>query len=605
MSDIEKKLATLSNGPGVYLMKDASGEIIYVGKARCLKKRVSSYFMEKARRDMKTGILVKKIVSFDTILVTTEKEALILEANLIRKHKPRYNILLKDGKRFPSLRIDVRTSYPRLEVIRKVKKDGAIYFGPFSATGKLKSTLKIINKTFQLRKCKHKEPPKRSRPCLNYQMGQCLGPCCMEVDRNQYLDMVNEVILFLKGRTPDLVRKIQEQMNIASQRQEYERAGRLRDRMFAIQATVERQVAVTTDFVDRDVLGIVREPEGSAISVLYIRGGFLLGSRNYSFDEVLGTESESIQEFLRQYYDKDRFIPDEVLVPCSLEIMELMEQWLSETAEKRVTLHWPQRGEKTRLIEMANENARESLKERLSSESVFKFLLERLQKRLRMDRLAQRIECFDISHTGGNQTVASMVVFEDGKEAKSEYRTFNIDTLDHPDDYAAMHDVLTRRFSPDKDWPRPDILLIDGGKGQLSITVSVLENLGVMGDFEVLGIAKKDEAKKETMDKIYRPGQANPVIFGRDGDLLLFLQRIRDEAHRFAITTHRKKRGKTIRKSALDGIPGIGEKRKTDLLRHFGSVKRLREASPEEIAKVPGIGVKAAENLLEALSTRL
>ena len=601
MSEIEKKLATLSNGPGVYLMKDESGEIIYVGKARSLKKRVSSYFLDTSKKDLKTGILVKKIKSFDTILVTTEKEALILEANLIRKHKPRYNILLKDGKRFPSLRIDVRNSFPRLEVVRRVKKDGAIYFGPFSSAGKLRSTLKIINKTFQLRKCTQKEPPKRSRPCLNYQMGQCLGPCCMDVDRDQYLDMVNEVILFLKGRTPDLVRKIQEQMNIASQGQEYERAARFRDRMFAIQATVERQVAVTTDFVDRDVLGIVREPEGSAIAVLYVRGGFLLGSRNYSFTEVLGTEADSVQEFLRQYYDKDRFIPDEVLVPCSLANMELMEQWLSETAEKRVSLVWPQRGEKTRLIEMANENARESLKDRLSSDNVFKSLLERLQKRLRMDRLPRRIECFDISHTGGNQTVASMVVFQDGKEAKQEYRTFNIDSLSGPDDYAAMHEVLSRRFSPDKDWPSPDILLIDGGKGQLSITVSVLESLGIMGGFEALSIAKKDETKKEVMDKIYRPGQANSVIFGRDGDVLLFLQRIRDEAHRFAITTHRKKRAKTIRKSALDGIPGIGEKRKKALLRHFGSVKRLKEATPAEIAQVPGISIKRAEGILEAL----
>ncbi|SHK47478.1 Excinuclease ABC subunit C [Desulfatibacillum alkenivorans DSM 16219] len=601
MSEIEKKLATLSNGPGVYLMKDESGEIIYVGKARSLKKRVSSYFLEKANRDLKTGILVKKIASFDAILVTTEKEALILEANLIRKHKPRYNILLKDGKRFPSLRIDVRTSYPRLEVVRKVKKDGAIYFGPFSSAGKLRSTLKIINKTFQLRKCKQKEPPKRNRPCLNYQMGQCLGPCCLPVDRDEYLDMVNEVILFLKGRTNDLVQKIREQMAAASEKQEYELAARLRDRMFAIQATVEKQAAVTTDFVDRDVIGIDREPEGSAISVLYVRGGFLLGSRNYNFDEVLGTDSESIQAFLRQYYDKDRFIPDEVFVPCQLENMELMEQWLTETAEKRVVLHWPQRGEKTRLIEMANENAHEALKDRISSENVFKSLLERLQKRLRMDRPPRRIECFDISHTGGNQTVASMIVFEDGKEAKSEYRTFNIDSLDHPDDYAAMHEVMARRFAPDKDWSAPDVLLIDGGKGQLSITASVLDGLGVMGAFEVISIAKKDEAKKETMDKIYRPGQANPVVFGRDGDVLLFLQRVRDEAHRFAITTHRKRRAKTIRKSALDSVPGIGEKRKKALLRHFGSIKRLKEASPEDIAQVPGISVKRAQEILEAL----
>lgn len=581
-------------------MKDESGEIIYVGKARSLKKRVSSYFRDVSNRDLKTGILVRHINSFDTILTTTEKEALILEANLIKKHKPRYNVVLKDGKRYPSLRIDVRNPFPKIEVVRKVKKDGAIYFGPYASAGGVKKTLKIINKTFMLRKCKHKAPPKRNRPCLNFQMGRCLGPCCLEVDEDAYLDMVNEVILFLKGRTPDLVRKIQEQMNIASQNQKYEHAARLRDRMFAIKATVERQVAVTTDFVDRDVLGISRKPGGSVITVLYVRGGILTGSRNFGFDEVMGTDGESIQAFLRQYYDKDRFVPDEVLIPCSIDDLELMEQWLAETAEKRVTLHWPQRGEKVRLTDMACKNAEDALKERLSSDKVVENLLERLKKRLRLPTTPNRIECFDISHTGGQQTVASMVVFERGEPAKKEYRTFNIRSVSGPDDYASMYEVLSRRFAPQKTGPKPDMLLIDGGKGQLSITCAVLESLR-LEDQQVFGIAKKNEARMETTDKIYRPGQSNPVVFGRDADLLLFLQRIRDEAHRFAITTHRKKRAKMTRKSMLDDVPGIGEKRKKALLRHFGSVKRIREAGEDELAEVSGMTKSAAAALYEAL----
>lgn len=581
-------------------MKDKSGVIIYVGKARSLKKRVSSYFRDISKRDLKTGILVKKIVSFDTILTSTEKEALILESNLIKKHKPRYNVILKDGKRYPSLRIDVRQAYPRLEVVRKVKKDGAVYFGPYTTSAGLKQTLKTINRTFLLRKCKHKALPKRDRPCLNFQLARCLGPCCHKVDNDAYLDMVNEVILFLKGRAPDLMRKIQEQMNICSQSQEYEQAARLRDRMFAIKATVERQVAITTDFVDRDVLGISQGPGGTVITVLYVRGGFLMGTRNFGFDEVLGSESQSVQAFIRQYYDKDRFMPDEVVLPGAVDDMELMEQWLTEIGQKRVALLWPQRGEKVRLVDMANDNAKDALKLRLSSEKVFRQLLKKVQKRLKLGSLPHRIECFDISHTAGNQAVGSMVVFEDGKAINRKYRSFTIKNVSGPDDYAAMHEVLSRRFLSEKAGSEPDFLLIDGGRGQVSIAVSVLKSLG-RDNIPVFGIAKKNKARMETSDKVYKPGQANPIVFGLDLDVLLYLQKIRDEAHRFAITLHRKKRGKAIRRSVLDDIPGIGEKRKKALLRHFGSVKRICQAKEDELARVSAMNKKAAKALFEAL----
>ncbi|MFP4477181.1 MAG: excinuclease ABC subunit UvrC [Desulfatibacillaceae bacterium] len=599
---LDEKLARLSTGPGVYLMRDEDGEVIYVGKARSLRKRVSTYFRKPSHKDMKTGVLVSRIASFDTILTGTEKEALILESNLIKKHRPRYNVILKDGKRYPSLRIDMRKPYPRLEVVRKVKKDGAMYFGPYAAAGAAKQTSKFLHKNFKLRKCKGADPPKRARPCLFHQMNQCLAPCCLDVSEKRYHAIVEEIAMFLKGRTPQLVRKVLQEMLVASQNEQYELAAELRDRMFALNKTVEKQVAVTTDFMDRDVIALAREPEGSMATILFVRGGKIVGSRHYPFLESLGSDVDILENFVRQYYDQDNFIPREILVPLELENRDIIEQWLGEARGRRVHILAPQRGEKARLVEMAVQNARDAIREHFVAETGFHKLLGRLQRKLGMERFPERIECFDISNLMGTNPVASMVVFEDGAPARDSYRRFKIRDLDQPDDYAAMAQVLSRRFA-DKEGREalPDLLMVDGGRGQLSVATAVLKELDLDGLFSVVGIAKANEAKKETGDKVYRPGQANPVMFGRDTDLLLFLQRVRDEAHRFAVTFHRKRRGKAVRKSVLDEIPGVGEKRKKALLRHFGSLKALRAASIEEIADVPGIPRKLAETLFAQL----
>jgi len=605
-SRIKDKLSKVSSQSGVYLMKDVHGKVIYVGKARSLKKRLASYFKRFGNRtsqaDIKTEILIRNISDFDTIITDNEKEALILESNLIKRFKPRYNVILKDDKRYPSLRLDIENPYPNLVVVRKVAKDGALYFGPFSSSMAVQKTLKIIHKTFKLRKCKQKEFKRRTRPCLNYQIGSCLGPCCLEVNSQIYDDIVKEVVLFLKGRTPDLIKKIKQEMISAANAHEYEKAAVLRDKMFALEQTLAKQVAVTNDFIDRDVFGIARSDENSMLTILFIRSGFLIGTRNFKFSNTMSTESEMIGEFIRQYYDSTRFVPKEILLPKPLEDAFLTEEMLSEFKGQKVNILSPKRGEKFRLIKLANQNAKNSLRELIVEMSKDYQLLVRLQQRLKMDRMPIRIECFDNSSISGKDAVSCMVVFENGKPNKSLYRKYRLKTATPKDDYACMAEVLSRRYGKSKaSEPYPDILMVDGGKGQLSIAVSVLASLKLEKNIQLISIAKRNEKKGETQDKIYKPGQANPVNLGREGDLILFLERIRDEAHRFAISFHRKRRIKTLMHSSLDSIQGVGEKRKLILLKHFKSIKKIRAATLEELSALPGISYKLAEKIKNSL----
>jgi len=605
-SRIKDKLSKVSSQSGVYLMKDVHGKVIYVGKARSLKKRLASYFKRFGNRtsqaDIKTEILIRNISDFDTIITDNEKEALILESNLIKRFKPRYNVILKDDKRYPSLRLDIENPYPNLVVVRKVAKDGALYFGPFSSSMAVQKTLKIIHKTFKLRKCKQKEFKRRTRPCLNYQIGSCLGPCCLEVNSQIYDDIVKEVVLFLKGRTPDLIKKIKQEMISAANAHEYEKAAVLRDKMFALEQTLAKQVAVTNDFIDRDVFGIARSDENSMLTILFIRSGFLIGTRNFKFSNTMSTESEMIGEFIRQYYDSTRFVPKEILLPKPLEDAFLTEEMLSEFKGQKVNILSPKRGEKFRLIMLADQNAKNSLRELIVEMSKDYQLLVRLQQRLKMDRMPIRIECFDNSSISGKDAVSCMVVFENGKPNKSLYRKYRLKTATPKDDYACMAEVLSRRYGKSKaSEPYPDILMVDGGKGQLSIAVSVLASLKLEKNIQLISIAKRNEKKGETQDKIYKPGQANPVNLGREGDLILFLERIRDEAHRFAISFHRKRRIKTLMHSSLDSIQGVGEKRKLILLKHFKSIKKIRAATLEELSALPGISYKLAEKIKNSL----
>lgn len=604
-SGITDKLSRVSSEPGVYLMKDRVGEIIYVGKARNLKKRLTSYFTKPVQPDIKTSVLVKKIESFDTILTASEKEALILESTLIKRYRPRYNVFLKDDKRYPSIRLDTSHPYPSLTIIRKIKKDGSMYFGPFVSSTAVRQTLKMINKTFKLRKCKAGAFKTRTRPCLNSQMQRCLAPCCNYVDGNVYGEIVKEVILLLKGRTSDLIRKIKKEMISAADNQDYETAAVLRDKIFALEKTVEKQVVVSTDFIDRDVIGIAGSYELSLITVLIVRGGFLLGTRKFTFSETMSTYSEIIGTFIRQYYEKEPFIPREILTPILLEDSALIEEFLKNIKKKRVSIMWPRRGEKAKLLEMADRNADVNLKEHIASLSTDMEMLARLKKKIKLNRLPERIECFDNSSISGKQPVAGMVVFEKGKSKKSSYRRYKINTVYKHDDYAYMDEVLRRRYGKgEKAKPYPDLLIVDGGKGQLNIAVSVVKDLKIEGRFDIIGIAKKDEKKGEVQDKIYKPGRVNPINFGKEVDLLLFLQRVRNEAHRFAISFHRKRRGKTSIRSVLDTIPGIGKKRKQILLKHFRSIKKIQEATIEELSAVPGMNSKAAEAVRERLGGR-
>jgi len=608
-SSIKDKLAKVSSKPGVYLMKDVYGKVIYVGKARILKKRLASYFSSiensRSRMDMKTEILIRNISNFDTIITDSEKEALILESNLIKRYKPRYNVILKDDKRYPSLRLDIKNPYPNLAVVRKIAKDGALYFGPFSSSGAVQKTLKIIHKTFKLRKCKQKDFNRRTRPCLNYQIESCLAPCCLDVDNKTYDDIVKEVILFLKGRTPDLIKKIKQEMISAANVHDYEKAAVLRDKMFALEQTLEKQVAVTNDFKDRDVLGIARSDENSIITLLFIRSGFLIGTRNFKFSETMSTKSEMIGAFIRQYYDTTRFIPKEILVPAPLEDAFLTEEMLSKIKGQKVKVLSPKRGEKTRLVKMACKNAKNSLRELITEVSKDTQLLIRLQQRLKMDRLPFRIECFDNSSISGKDAVSCMVVFEKGKPNKSLYRKYRLKTAIAKDDYACMAEVLNRRYGKKNktSGPYPDILMVDGGKGQLNIAVSVLTSLELEKKIQLISIAKKIGEKGEIQDKIYKPGQVNPVNLGREGDLILFLERIRDEAHRFAISFHRQRRSKTLMHSSLDSIQGVGKKRKLILFKHFKSIKKIRAATPEELSALPGISHKIAEKIKNSLNS--
>jgi excinuclease ABC subunit C len=609
-SSIKDKLDKVSSKPGVYLMKDVHGKVIYVGKARILKKRLASYFPRiennsRSRLDMKTEILIRNISNFDTIITDSEKEALILESNLIKRYKPRYNVILKDDKRYPSLRLDIKNPYPNLSVVRKIAKDGALYFGPFSSSGAVQKTLKIIHKTFKLRKCKQKDFNRRTRPCLNYQIESCLAPCCLDVENKTYDDIVKEVILFLKGRTPDLIKKIKQEMISAANVHDYEKAAVLRDKMFALEQTLEKQVAVTNDFKDRDVIGIARSDENSIVTLLFIRSGFLIGTRNFKFSETMSTKSEMIGTFIRQYYDTTRFVPKEILVPAPLEDIFLIEEMLCKIKGQKVKVLSPKRGEKVRLIKMACQNAKNSLRELITEVSKDTQLLIRLQQRLKMDRLPFRIECFDNSSISGKDAVSCMVVFEKGKPNKSLYRKYRLKTSMAKDDYACMAEVLNRRYGKKgkTSEPYPDILMVDGGKGQLNIAVSVLTSLELEKKIQLISIAKKIGEKGEVQDKIYKPGQANPVNLGREGDLILFLERIRDEAHRFAISFHRKRRSRRLMHSSLDSIQGVGKKRKLILFKHFKSVKKIRAATLEELSALPGISHKIAKKIKSSLNS--
>jgi excinuclease ABC subunit C len=583
-------------------MKGRDGKVLYVGKAKDLKKRVLSYFNRDNHTSLKTAILVGKIADLETIVTRTEKEALILESNLIKRYRPRYNVILKDDKRYPCLRLDTKSLFPNLTVARKFKKDGALYFGPFASAGAVRETLKLIHRTFRLRKCKGKNPDKRSRPCLNYQMELCLAPCCRPVDPKEYKKTVKEVSLFLKGRMPQLLEQVRSDMETSARKQEFEAAAAHRDRLYALEKTLEKQVVTTSDLKDRDVIGIARQDKAVLVMVLFIRGGFLMGSRPFFFAESEIPDREVVESFVKQYYDDSAFVPKEVLLPMTIGDKAVLEERLTDLRGSRVHVRVPRRGEKARLMDMAAENAQKALEEKMRAIMMEEGMLERVQKALALRRRPDRVECIDLSNIAGTQGVGAVVVFDRGKSAPKAYRKYKIRKASSDDDYGMLGEVLARRYRvSDAKQNLPDLLMVDGGKGQLNLTVLALKQQGILGAFDVIAIAKKEPERGETDDKIFKPGRKNPLGLKKYPDVLLFLQRVRDEAHRYVIRYHRKRRMMTYRKSALEGIPGIGPKRRAALLKQFGSVKRLKKGALEEIMAVPGMTRQAAENLLKAL----
>ena len=602
-SSILEKYRQAPHSPGVYLMKDTKGRTIYVGKAKDLKKRLSSYFIKKKNHDAKTAALLEMIKDFEIIITSSGHEAFILESNLIKEHNPKYNVILKDGKNYPLLRIDMNETYPAIQRVRKIKNDNALYFGPYSSSHSVNKTLKQIQKIFKLRKCKNTQFKNRSRPCLNYQIKACLGLCCNDVSSVEYKKQVRDAILFLKGRSKQVVKKLKAQMMAFSSSREYEKAAQARDTIFAIENILEKQVVVSPDMKDRDIIAFAANKGRVVIIVMAVRSGYLIDTTHYPLDLGFKEPDEILSAFIEQYYKNTEFLPSVILLNRAIENKGEMEHLFSKRKGKKVSIHVPVRGEKRRLVEMAHINASRELEKRLLKEEEERASILMLKELLGMESLPSRIECFDNSNLSGQDPVSSMVVFKDGRPYKKGYRKFIIRNLDFQDDYAYMYQVLNRRFLKDpSDMPYPNLLVVDGGKGQLGMAVAVLKELNIETKFMVAGLAKKNSAKGEQFDKIYIPGRSNPLNTGQARKALYLLQQVRDEAHRFAITFQRKRREKRAGLSFLDTIPGIGPKKKKILLKHFKGIAKLKAASIDEIAELPGMNKALAQAVVHTLN---
>jgi excinuclease ABC subunit C len=607
-SGLAEKLDALPARPGVYLLKDKHTKVIYVGKAKSLRARVRTYFRGGDERSQ-VRFLMQRVTDLETLVTTNDKEALILENNLIKQYKPRYNIRLKDDKSYVSVKVTTQDDWPRILVTRKIVKDGSKYFGPYASAYSVRETLDTIRKVIPLRTCSDGVFRNRSRPCLEYQIKRCLGPCCLPVDPNVYQQQLREAMMLLEGKSQQLVRQLEDAMHRAAEELRFEDAARLRDKVRAIERTQERQQVVAHWGEDQDVFGLYREGGFIEAQVLFVRQGKLTGNQAYSFEDFELPDADVLEELLRQFYQGERYVPDEILVPVEMEDQEVRADYLSERRGKRVEILRPQRGDKVRLLEMAAENAAQSFRERQDAERKHERMSEELQRKLRLRNAPKRIECFDISNIQGRLAVGSMVTFDEGEPDKSRYRRFRIRTVPEADDFRMMYEVLMRRFTRAKEeGSYPDLLVVDGGKGQLNVALEVLRELEI-NEVDAVGLAKLRVERnpqaaeiKHSEERVFLPGRKNPVILKRNSTALFLLQRVRDEAHRFAITYHRQLRTKERLRSVLDSIPGIGSTRRKRLLRHFGSVQRIRAASLEALAQVPGISASLASLIKVSLA---
>ncbi len=590
---IKETLAVLPNAPGVYIMHDASGKVIYVGKAVILKNRVRSYFRPASQVSPKVRAINTHVASIETIVTASEMEALILECNLIKKYRPRYNIDLKDDKTYPYLKITVGEAYPRMVLTRRVLKDGARYYGPFADAGALRDTMKLIRTMFPLRHCRNLNA---KRPCLQYHLHRCLAPCTGKVPVSEYRQMVDAVLLLLDGKVTQLEKDLTAKMQQASDNLEFEAAARYRDSLLSLRKLAEKQKA-TTESGDRDVVGLAMDDSGVCVQVFFIRSGKILGRDSFFLDQEIGEpDGEVLGDFLKQYYHENHRPPREILVSAELADSDrtLLGQWLSSLCEKPVNLLVPQRGLKHDLVLMAVNNAKKNLEERLrrghASGQTGLDAAEQLQKALGLAKPLERMDCFDISHNQGRETVASMVVFRDGVPSKKDYRRYKLrSTEGKPDDFKSMQEVVYRRYRDLEDLP--SLIIIDGGKGQLSSACEVIRGLGITPEeVPVIGLAKREE-------EIFKEGAHTSILLDKMSPALHLIQHIRDEAHRFAITYHRKRLGKRNLVSVLDHLEGLGPKRRAALWKRFGSLDAMRQASVEDLAAVDTMNRTVAERV--------
>ncbi|MCX2726441.1 excinuclease ABC subunit UvrC [Thermomicrobium sp. 4228-Ro] len=598
---LRARLAAIEPAPGVYLMKDAQGKVIYVGKASSLRNRLRSYFGSQTGMDAKTRELVQHIADFEVIRTDTPTEALILENELIKRYRPRYNIMLRDDKTYPFIRI-TNEPFPRVIATRRVVQDGSRYFGPYPSAGAVHRTLDLLKRLFPYRACDIEITGNAARPCLYYHIGRCVGPCIGAVSGEEYRQVIDNVVLFLEGRADDVVARLRTEMEAAAERLEFERAARLRDELRAIEQVLQQQKIVTGSDESFDVLAVAQSAGGDAcVQIGFVRNGKLLGSEHYLMAgaRVDDPPSAILTSFVQQYYAQASSVPPELVLQHPLDESDTIVAFLTERRGEPVRLSVAVEGLRRELVDMIAKSAQQNLEQYrvrwLNDEQRTTLALEELADALGLDRLPRRIECFDVSQLQGTNVVASMVVFEHGKPKKSDYRKFQIKTVEGQDDFAAIREVVLRRYrralatEQTEAWQTlPDLVLIDGGKGQLNAAREALTALGL--DLPIAALAKEHE-------ELYVPGRSEPIVLPRDSQALFLVQRIRDEAHRFAVTFHRSRRTRSTLHSLLDDIPGVGPRRRRELLRRFGSVEGIRQASVEEIAAVPGISRTLAERI--------
>jgi excinuclease ABC subunit C len=599
---------------GVYLMKNRVDKIIYVGKAKSLRNRVRSYLNDSKDHSPKTKILVSHIVDIEYILTKTEVEAFLLEASLIKKHRPKYNIRLKDDKSYPYIKLSWADEFPRLYLARKVKKDGSAYFGPYTSGGAVHATIRFLNQTFKIRDCTDSMMRTRKRPCMTYQIGRCTAPCVQLVTAQAYRQDMDAAKAFLKGQDKKVVKELTNKMEAAADQEKFEVAAKLRDSIAAIKSILQKQSVIdASSDKDRDVIGYFGDDRGVLIETLHIRQGRVIGTRIHFFPmlDPNGTDEdprEWLISFMNQYYE-DNIIPDEILMPIDLglDLTKLMEAVLEERKGDKPNVRFATDRAGNELVEMANANAKAHFEKHVTkSQEKFNGLAE-IQEKLGLDEVPSRIECYDISNFQGAETVASQVVFEDGVPAKEHYRRYKIKTVEGINDYASMKEVLSRRFTH-SEYDDPQLIVIDGGKGQLNVAVKILDEIG-RGDIPVVGLAKARTERdfqaadvSSTEERFFLPGRSNPVIFRSNSEAYYILVGIRDEAHRFAITYHRKLRETTSLESELDLVVGLGEKRKKELLKKFESVDAIKAATVDAIAEIKGFNRVLAERILLQLT---